>query len=100
MSVMINYNLIEPMYFFFFVVAIHVLALYHASLLYVPYFKAPSCAINIIFLTLVIYLLFLIEQTRISACESSPCQNEAACADNDDVTGYTCFCRNGYTGNT
>ena len=35
---------------------------------------------------------------EIPACESGPCQNDAACIDNASAEKYTCICRPGFSG--
>lgn len=36
--------------------------------------------------------------TELDECDSEPCVNSGTCQ--DDVDGFTCLCRDGYTGNT
>ena len=33
-------------------------------------------------------------------CDSTPCENNAECTNNEDGSGYTCTCKKGYTGVT
>ena len=36
--------------------------------------------------------------TIVPACESNPCQNDAACIDDASPDKYTCMCRPGFSG--
>jgi len=50
----------------------------------------------LLLLLLLLLFLFLLLYSEINQCVSDPCLNGGSCA--DQVNGYVCYCKNGYTG--